>query len=320
MLISVIIPTHNRAAYLKEAIGGVLSQTIKGFEIIVVDDGSTDNTKEVVASYKDKVRYIFQKNSERAVARNNGILQAKGDYIAFLDSDDIWLPEHLQACLRAFHNAPKGTGLAFSGSYLMDKKGKIISKIGLSPANGDVLKKIVSRFSSGGCNSSSCLVKKDIFDKAGYFNEDKDLSISGEDWEMWARLAAHTKFVSTNSYTVKIRFHQEASRRQVDRMAFSMAKALDTVYANPEISAKIMEVRRQAYSSLNAVIAINYYASGDMKNARRYLRKSLQHNPLSLFTDKYIFYTLLRSLLGSRFSSKARKFKRSFTRACLNTI
>jgi glycosyltransferase involved in cell wall biosynthesis len=94
-LVSVIIPTYNRSNLVTRAVDSVLQQTYPNHEVIVVDDGSTDDTRQVLASYKDRITYIYQKNSGNAVARNTGIRAARGKWIAFLDSDDVWLPEKL---------------------------------------------------------------------------------------------------------------------------------------------------------------------------------------------------------------------------------
>lgn len=97
MKFSIIIPTYNRAAFLPKAIESVLNQTYTDWELIIVDDGSTDNTREVVSQYNDgRITYIYQQNSERSAARNNGIAHAKGDYVCFLDSDNVMLPNRLQ--------------------------------------------------------------------------------------------------------------------------------------------------------------------------------------------------------------------------------
>ncbi|TNF06006.1 MAG: glycosyltransferase family 2 protein, partial [Deltaproteobacteria bacterium] len=94
---SIILPTYNRAHFLPKAIESVLAQTFEDWELVIVDDGSIDNTKEVVDSYRDpRIVYFYQLNQERSVARNNGISQAKGDYICFLDSDDYYLPGKLK--------------------------------------------------------------------------------------------------------------------------------------------------------------------------------------------------------------------------------
>lgn len=302
-----MIPTYNRVRYLKQALDSVLGQTFKDFDIIVVDDNSTDGTKELVVSYGGNIRYVSQENRERGAARNNGIRNSDSEYIAFLDSDDMWLPDHLEVCLKALRQDP-GAGLSFSGSYMVDEEGKIISKLGFRPFNGYVSEYIVAEYSSGGCNASSCLVRKKIFDIAGYFIEDRALSGS-EDWEMWARISFFAKFVWAGKCSAKIRFHARKSSINADKMANSMKMALDLLYGNPGIGPKIAGLRDKAYSSLYVVTAINYYAAGDMKTARYYLKEAVKARPAALFTNRYIAYTFLRSLLGRGISSGIRKAK-----------
>lgn len=306
-MISVIIPTYNRARYLAVAIDSVLAQTCQDFEIIVVDDCSTDNTKEIIAGYKDRVRYIFQENKERGAARNNGIVNCRGKYIALLDSDDYWLPAHLEYCLNALNSEPNAK-LSFSGSYIVDTDGKILSKMNLRISKGHVLRNIVSEFSSGGCNASSCLIDRDIFGEVGMFNEDRALSGS-EDWEMWVRIAAQTKFIPTNEYTAMIRFHDEKSSLNADNMANSMKLAMDAVYNNMDIFPKIKNIKKKAYSSMYTVIATNYYSTGNMLVSRKYIKKAILSNPRSIFINKYLVYTLLRSCLGTKLSFYFRKIK-----------
>lgn len=310
-MISIIIPTYNRAEYLKEAISSALNQTFKDFEIIVIDDASTDNTGDIVLSFGGRVRYIYQDNKERAAARNRGIRESKGEYVAFLDSDDLWLQEHLQSFCESL-NMKKDFGLAFSGSYMMNESGNIISKIKAFNFREKPLKEIVKKFSSGGCNASSCLIRKNLFEKVGYFNEDRSLSGS-EDWEMWARLAAETEFVFTGKYTVKIRQHNRQSSINADRMSISMKKSLDYIYANQKLISEIKELKNTAYSSLYAVTAINYYAVGSMKIARTYLKKAIFTYPLCVFKNKYIVLTFLRSIFGARLSCLIRRLKFKLT-------
>ncbi len=105
--VSVIIPTYNRAEYITQAIDSVLAQTYTDYEIIVVDDGSADNTKDVLLPYMDRIRYIYQENAGASAARNTGIKAAKGDWVAFLDSDDEWLPGKLAVQIRAVERHPQ---------------------------------------------------------------------------------------------------------------------------------------------------------------------------------------------------------------------
>jgi glycosyltransferase involved in cell wall biosynthesis len=114
--ISVIIPTYNSANYLPEAIESVLAQTYKNFEIVVIDDGSTDNTKEVVVPYLDQIVFLETENGDPAKARNHGIRKSSGEYVAFLDADDIWCPDKLERQLAYFSKNPH-YHLVFSDAY-----------------------------------------------------------------------------------------------------------------------------------------------------------------------------------------------------------
>jgi glycosyltransferase involved in cell wall biosynthesis len=105
-LVSVIIPTFNRGWILKEAVDSVLAQDYKGFELIVVDDGSTDNTSEILASYGNDIRVLFQENKGVSASRNRGIAETSGQFIAFLDSDDLWLPQKLSTQVEFYNQMP----------------------------------------------------------------------------------------------------------------------------------------------------------------------------------------------------------------------
>ena len=105
-MFSIIIPSYNRANHLPKAIESVLAQSFTDWELIIVDDGSTDNTSDVVASYNDpRIKYIYQENAERSAARNNGIRNANGEWICFLDSDDVYLNQHLAVFEKAIHES-----------------------------------------------------------------------------------------------------------------------------------------------------------------------------------------------------------------------
>jgi glycosyltransferase involved in cell wall biosynthesis len=124
--VSVIIPTYNCDRFLPEAIDSVLMQTYQDYEIIVIDDGSTDQTCQVLEAYKHKIRYFYQQNQGSAVARNLGIKQAKGEFIAFLDADDFWLlPEKLAEQVNCFEQQPS-LGSVHTGWRIVDGGGKKI--------------------------------------------------------------------------------------------------------------------------------------------------------------------------------------------------
>lgn len=313
--VSVIIPTYNRAAYLKEAIESVLRQTVPPSDVrlIVIDDGSTDETPKVLSFYKERIKCLYQRNRERGAARNLGILSCHdlfpGGYIAFLDSDDLWLPDHLKICVSALEMEP-GYGVAFSNAYRIDTSGKIIAKNAKGVWKGNVLEKIIKKYSSGGCNSSSAVVRKGLFfnegGRAGFFCEDPALSGS-EDWEMWVRLASCTRFLPVDAYTVKLRCHPEQSSKRIEKMERSMTLALDLVFENQALTPKIKKWKREGYSSLYTIIATNYYGSDDFPRARYFLKRAVLKYPLALIFNKLVLYTFFRMFLGKRLVALCRK-------------
>jgi glycosyltransferase involved in cell wall biosynthesis len=125
MKVSVIIPTYNRANLITEAINSVLMQSCKDIEIIVIDDGSTDNTSKVLKTFWDRIRYIKQKNTGAGAARNRGLKEANGRYIAFLDSDDIWLDFKIELQVAIMEKLPE-IGLLFSDFYIRKESGELI--------------------------------------------------------------------------------------------------------------------------------------------------------------------------------------------------
>ncbi len=127
--VSVVIPTHNRPALLRRALDSVFAQTFGDYEVIVVDDGDRPRAQEVIAQYADRENLVYletKKNEGGPVARNMGIAHARGEYIAFLDDDDEWLPEKLQSQVDAFRNAPPDTSIVFSGVMAVDARGNVL--------------------------------------------------------------------------------------------------------------------------------------------------------------------------------------------------
>lgn len=205
---SVIIPTYNRAAFLPAALDSVLKQKFPSFEIIVVDDGSTDNTEMVVNNYRDeRIRYIRQENKERAAARNTGMLYSKAPFVTFLDSDDTILPNHL-AVARTFIEVHKPM-IFHLGYDVLSPAGEMISK--WTPLPSPANKKLLDG------NYLSCMgvfISRDVFSRFR-FNEDRDLSGS-EDYEYWLRLAGHFDILTSPEVTAALINHEQRSVIQTD--------------------------------------------------------------------------------------------------------
>ncbi|OGM08897.1 hypothetical protein A2159_02760, partial [Candidatus Woesebacteria bacterium RBG_13_34_9] len=188
--ISVIIPTYNRALTIKRAIDSVLNQTYQDFEIIVIDDRSTDNTEEVVKIFNDeKLKYIrHEKNKGGSAARNTGIKVAKGEYIAFLDSDDEWHPEKLQKQLNLFNNLDKEFGVIYCGFQGVNEFGKVFKYV-IPKHRGYITLKLIE----GNCvgTLSIILAKLSYINSINGFDEDLD---SCQDWDLYIRLSKICKF------------------------------------------------------------------------------------------------------------------------------
>ena len=179
--VSVVIPTYNRGWILKEAIDSVLSQNCEGFELIVVDDGSTDNTQEILYSYRDKIKGIRQKNKGVSAARNKGIVSSSGTYIAFLDSDDLWLPGKLETQLEFFRNNPDA--LICQTEEIWVRNGRRVNP-------GKRHKKVSGFFFEKSLelcivSPSAVMIRRDLFNTSGLFDETLPAC---EDYDIWLRI------------------------------------------------------------------------------------------------------------------------------------
>jgi glycosyltransferase involved in cell wall biosynthesis len=206
-MFSIILPTYNRAHLVERAIKSVQEQTFSDWELIVVDDGSIDNTKQVVESFYDhRIKYIFQENSERSVARNNGINHALREWICFLDSDDYFLNHHLETFKKQILDKNLPPSFLVSGCY-EERNGELIKKnifdsvIGIHPARYIFEQTIITPISV--CIHKNCFIENrfpEIFKKAYW-----------EDTHLWIRIAMKYPFMQINDYTNVLSEHPDRS-------------------------------------------------------------------------------------------------------------
>ena len=195
-VVSVIIPTYNRALTIGRAIMSVLNQTYHDFEIIVIDDASTDNTKEKVNSLSDiRIKYIsHSENKGAAAARNTGIKKAKGKYIAFLDSDDEWLPQKLKEQVNTIMGTTEKVGVVYTGTYRMIKdKIYYIPNPKIDKKEGDIYRNLL--LGKYLIPTPSAMVKKSVFEKLGVFDE---TLLALEELDLWLRISKqfHFEYIS----------------------------------------------------------------------------------------------------------------------------
>ena len=198
-LVSVVIPAYN-AKYLGQAIESVFNQTYRDFELVVVDDGSPGTAIKKICDSFPEVRYIRQLNAGPSVGRNRGILEARGELIAFLDDDDIWLPEKLEKQIAFFRSLPDKDeiGLVYTGQYMFD--GETIFGAKVDSANGMIYPYLLFGQFIGTC--SSVLIPRKVFDEVGDF--DASL-ICTQDFELFLRIARHKPIYSIDEPLIKYR-------------------------------------------------------------------------------------------------------------------
>lgn len=254
--VSVIIPTYNRAPFITQALESVFAQTFKDFEIIVVDDGSTDNTQEVLKKFDGRIISILQENQGISPTRNRGIKLALGQYIAFLDSDDFWTPEKLEDQVKVLYANPK-VGIVYSRMPIINAQGV---KIGMKPSgvSGRNFRELLEVW--GDLPTSTVMVRRECFDKAGFF--DPELQ-TGEDIELWIRIARHYDLHEIeNKIHAYYRRHEEQITKSRIKVHSGLIKIYTKIYNDyPEASKGLMRRR---------IVESQYSLSKDYLNEGKY--------------------------------------------------
>lgn len=280
MTFSIIIPTYNRANFINKTIQSALNQTYLNFEVIIVDDGSTDNTEEVVLSIKDdRIKYFKKENAERGAARNFGARNAMGDYITFLDSDDIMYDHALINAKKCIEKHPEN--MFFHQTYLINTDNKKI-KQKYNPNNPHFL-------ITG--NPLSCIgvyIKREAF-LLHNFNEDRKLSGS-EDWELWLRLYANYGLISCNSLFGELINHGGRSVQNYpeEDLVYRKNKAIEYAFKN-EKTKEVFDIHLNKINAfLNSYISLHLALNNQRKRAKTFLFKAFIGYPMFIFSRRFI--------------------------------
>lgn len=295
-LVTIVVPSYNRADYIAETIESLLIQTYQNREIIVIDDGSTDNTKEIVERYVPQVQYVYQQNSERGASRNHGLRLAKGEYISFLDSDDLWLPEKLAADVE-FIEARPNVGVVYTDALQIDSEGNYLKKLNAGRHSGEVTGNILrENFVKIGAH----LILTDKAREIEGFNEDRELSGS-EDWEFWVRLSTITEFAFNPVAFVKIRTHEANTMSNPEGMERSMNCSVRLLEESPLLSNEQKKILIYRKANIALVNAINYCSVKERRRSISELKRAVSMVPSIIFDPRYA-YTILRLLTGNKIS------------------
>jgi len=235
--IDVIIPVFNGETFIAKALQSVQQQTLPVARIILADDGSTDETEQIAASFMvqdERITYLKLPHAGVSAARNAGIAASSAPFIAFLDADDIWLPEKLERQMQAFDRGGTETGFVHSSYFFIDALDRRLSDRNVVPPKqrGDIFMPLLLEGYVLSGSASSVMVRRDVLDRAGYFDE---RLFHGEDWDLWIRLARISKVDFTPEAVVGIRVHdQSAQRRPAPERAIRFFRQHMLVYSKWE--------------------------------------------------------------------------------------
>jgi glycosyltransferase involved in cell wall biosynthesis len=280
--VSVIVPTYNSAHFLTEALDSILDQTWDDFEIIVIDDGSTDETGDVVGSYGDQVRYFYKPNGGPSSARNMGIERARGGYVAFLDSDDLWDPDKLRIQIDFMQKHPD-LGLVCTDSVRMGSRERRQRKL-----RGDHIGNLFSTlYSNSFVRTSTVLMTRGCFGEIGCFDEQYR---SAEDYDVWLRVARKYPIAYLDQPLATYRKHEHNVSRDKLTLRQNAARVLEAHYDPNEISSRAYRTRM---SDLHLYFGRAYLRVGDLGMARKSFYRSLTLTPFR--------FRSIRHWLKSRF-------------------
>lgn len=259
-LVSVIIPNYNYARYLPVAIESVLAQTYPQIEIIVVDDGSKDGSQRVLLNYGSQIRWFQQPNQGVSAARNLGIEKSSGEFIAFLDADDIWDVRKLEIQLPLFQDS--SVGVVYCGSKYINKEGEVISGPAGKPLTGQrehVLTRLALLRDHGPpAFGSTAVVRRECFNQIGMF--DVKLSTSA-DWDLLRRLVCHYGIEFAPEELLLYRQHNSSMHRNIEVFERDMLHAFAKMFSDPAAS-EIYDLRRHCYGNLYMTLAGSYLHAG----------------------------------------------------------
>ena len=277
-VVSVVIPTYNNAAHLLGAIDSALNQTFADLEVLVIDDGSTDDTAAVCAAYGDRIRYFRQENAGSATARNRGIAESTGEFIAFLDGDDIWEPEKIAVQLAFMREHPQ-FALTYTDKSWMNDDGRPIpcDHDGWNYPSGDLLDiLVVNNYIS---SSSLVMVRRDCLDEVGVFDEHPDMRCS-QDVNLWLRIAGRHQIGFVPRKLAWYRYHSGGTSRNL-RLTY-VGKMYNVAMVRrlfaPERPQLLPLLRRREHE-INVMYANSFLHARQLGWARRCLGALLAREP-----------------------------------------
>jgi glycosyltransferase involved in cell wall biosynthesis len=308
-LISVIVPAYNVAECISATIESVLRQTYSPFELIVVDDGSTDSTGAIVAGFADGVRCVRQSNRGLSAARNAGIRAANGELIAFVDADDLWMPEKLDYQAQMLTRCPH-VGWVYSDALVVDNTAMtVLDRVGRTSRlpSGDILRPL---FLHNFVASPTPMVRRSAFEQIGGFDESPRIRIA-EDWDMWLRLASAFPVTCVQRPLAKIRSHAGSMTGTMDLDVALTSKVAVVEKAVCLRPASLLPLMARAIAEVHMDVGEWRFRRREYDNARAMFATAIRVRPISLRAVAYWLATFLPSRLIHAFVQLRRRFGRS---------
>jgi glycosyltransferase involved in cell wall biosynthesis len=298
---SVIIPAYNAEETILETVRSVQDQSASDLEIIVIDDGSTDRTLHLLQELKDSRVKIFSfENCERSVARNRGIKIASGDYITFIDADDLWTHDKIELQIKALESNPTA-GVAYSWTSFINETGNFLFSAKPYSFEGDVYSKIlINNFTICGSN---ILVRKDIIEAVGEF--DPLLNI-GEDWDLNIRLAKQCHYVVVPKYQILYRRSLSSTSCKVDAMEKGTIQVINKAFKSvpPELQNLKNRALSDAYKFISLLYTENLVSNKKTSEAIQNLKKAVRYYPMTILekeTQRLILKLALFKVFPTKF-------------------
>lgn len=278
-LISVVIPVYNGEKTIRQTLESVLNQTFTDFEVIVINDGSQDTTLEIVANIADPRLKVFSyPNAGQAASRNRGLSQARGEFIAFLDADDLWTSDKLEAQLRVLQENPQAA-VAYSWSDCIDESGNFLREASHRTVNGDVYAKLLlTDFLDNGSNP---LIRRQAITEVGGFDESL---LPAEDWDMWLRLAARYHFVAVPYPQVLYRQSANSESSNVLRLELACLRVIQRTFTQAPDS--LQHLKKPSLANLYKYLIFKCFEGSPERwrgrVAARFLGSAVRHDPFLL--------------------------------------
>ncbi|UBF27327.1 glycosyltransferase family 2 protein [Kovacikia minuta CCNUW1] len=271
--VTVVIPAYNSIKYLPQTLESVLRQTFTDFEVLIVNDGSSDQIEQWAAQLVDpRVRLISQENQGVSAARNAGIAQAKGEYVAFLDADDLWEPTKLAKQVQCLDSNPE-VGLVHTWMFFADEQGKSTGRVLCSDAEGWVWERLAEK-NLVAC--SSVMVRRFCFEWVGTF--DPNLKIN-EDWDLWIRIASRCRFAVIKEALVYYRQLPTSISKNYRVMEAAFHTVIERTFESASLDLQLLKSRSYGHAYLCLAWKALQSADRDYKLAILFQKEALAHYP-----------------------------------------